>query len=143
MSTKYAQGFGSKVSYATDTGGTPGTYNPIGQTKDIKGPDSSVGVIKLTNNDSPNNCREKAPGIMEPGTIGWDLVYSDTVYATLFGILGDGNIYFWKETFTDGSTIVAPGFLSKAPIVTKTEDESNMVTCEVELTGKPVFTAGS
>jgi hypothetical protein len=80
---------------------------------------------------------------LEPGTIGWDLVYSDTVYATLYGLLGDGNIYSWKETFTDGSTMVGPGYLKKMPIVTKTEDEANMVTCEVQLTAKAAFTAGS
>lgn len=143
MSTKYSPGFGSKLYYATNTAGTPGTYNAIGQTKDINGPDSEVGDIKITNNDSPSNCRESAPGIMEPGSISWDLVYSDTVYATLMGIFGDGNIYFFKETFTDGSYIVAPGYLKKAPIKTKTEDEANMVNCEAKLTGKPVFTAGS
>ena len=141
--SKYTPGFGSKVEYATNTGGVAGTYNKIGQTRDIKGPDSEVGDIKVTNNDSPDNTKEYGPGMIEPGTIGWDLVFSDTVYNTLYGLFGDGNIYFWKETFTDGSTIVAPGFLKKAPITTKTEDEANVVVVEVRLTGKPVFTPGS
>lgn len=139
----YSVGYGSKIEFATDTNGTPGTYTKIGQTKDIKGPDSEVGDVKVTNNDSPDNTKEYGPGMIEPGVIGWDLVYEKTDFATLYALFGDGNKYFWRETFADGSTMVAPGYLKKLPIVTKTEDEANMVSVEVKLTGKPVFTAGS
>ena len=127
MASKYTSGFGSTVSVATNTAGTPGTYALIGQTKDVKGPDSEVGDVKVTNNDSPNNTKEEyGPGMIEPGTMGWELVFSNTIYTTLYGKFGDGNLYFWKETFPDGSTMVAPGFLKKAPITTKTEDEAMM-----------------
>jgi len=141
--TKYTVGYGSKVYYATNTAGTPGSYTVIGQTLDIKGPDSEVGDIKLTNNDSPYNTKEYAPGMVEPGTIGWEMVFDDTIHATLYALFGNQTLYFWKEVFTDGSTMVAPGYLKKLPITTKTEDEADMVSVEVKLTGLAVFTAGS
>ena len=141
--SKYVPGFGSSVWQAPSVSGAAGTYVKIGQTKDIKGPDSEVGDIKITNNDSPGNSREYAAGggLLEPGTIGWDMVFDAVMFTPVFTTLGDGNGYWWKEVFADGSTMVAPGYLKKAPIVTKTEDEADMVSVEVKLSGKPVFTS--
>jgi hypothetical protein len=141
--SQYTPGFGSKVFYAPSVSGAAGTYVEISQTRDIKGPDSDVGDIKVTNNSSPNNTREYGPGLIEPGTIGWEVVYKDTAYTTLMTMLGDGAIYWWKEVFTDGSTIVGPGYLKKAPLVSKTEDEAIVINVEVKLSGKAVWTDGS
>lgn len=141
--TNYTPGFGSSVYWATNTAGTAGSYTKLSNTKDIKGDDSEVGDIKVTNNDSPDNTKEYGPGMTEPGTIEWEMVYNKTAYNTLVGMKGDGNLYFWKEVFADGSTIVVPGFIKKIPLVTKTEDEANMMTVTVRCTGKSVFTPGS
>lgn len=141
--SKYAAGFNSKVWYATNTAGTAGTYTALAQTMDIKGPDSEVGDIKITNNDSPTNSKEYAPGLTEPGTMSWNLVYRDDAYATLLSMFGNLSTYFWKEVFSDGSTWVGIGYIKKAPLVTKTEDEANTVEVEIKLVTTPTFTAGS
>ena len=51
--------------------------------------------------------------MIEPGEQDFDVVYKKSVCATLYGMLGDGNIYFWKETYPDGSTWEYKGYIKK------------------------------
>jgi hypothetical protein len=141
----FTVGYGSKIYMATITmpAGTIGTYTAIAQTKDLKGPEPEVGDIKITNNDSPNNTKEYAPGMIEPGEMSFEMVYTKTQATTLFAAFGDGNTYSFKELYVDGSTTIFPGFIKKIGIETKTEDEANMAHITIKLTGKPVFTAGT
>jgi hypothetical protein len=143
--TAYTAGYKSSIWMAqcTFSGGvyTPGSYTKIGQTKDIKGPSPEVGEIKLTNNDSPNNTKESAPGMIEPGDISFELYYTPTGYTALYTAFGDGNMYSFKEIFADASGFTSLGYLKKLPVETKTEDEANMVNVEIKLTAKPMFTA--
>jgi hypothetical protein len=143
--TQYTQGFGSQIWMAPTTLSagvyTPGTYVKIGQTKDIKGPSIEAGEIKVTNNDSPNNSKEKRPGMADPGDMSWEIVYTPAGYTALYASVGDGNMYSFKEIFTDGSGFVGLGFLKKAPVETKTEDEANMVSVEVTLATRATYQA--
>jgi hypothetical protein len=143
--TQYTAGYKSIIEMAPTTvsGGvyTPGTYVKIGQSKDIKGPSPEVGEIKLTNNDSPLNTKESAPGMIEPGDISFQVIYTPTGFNTLYAAFGDGNIYSFREVFADGSGFTSLGYLKKTPVETKTEDEANVINVEVKLTSKAVFAA--
>lgn len=139
----YTVGYASKLYVALITGGTPGTYAAIAQTKDLTGPEPEVGKINITNNDSPNNTKETAPGMIAPGDMEFELVYSKAQAATLYGYFGDGNSYAWREVYPDGSKWEFNGFLSKFGSETKTEDEAIMNKVTITIQNKPVFTAGT
>lgn len=139
----YTVGYGSILSYATLTAGVAGSYTAIAQTVDLTGPDPEVGDINVTNNDSPANTKEHAPGMIEPGTMDFELIYKKAVTTTLYGMFGDGNVYGFKETYPDGSTWVFQGYLSKFGMETKTEDQAIKNKITIKLTNKPAFTAGT
>lgn len=139
MASLYTVGFGSAIYYSAD--GT--TYTKIAQSRDLKGPNPEVGDIKLTNNDSPNNTKEYAPGMIEPGEIDFELVYDKAQAATLYAMFGDGLIHFWREVYADGSKWEFKGYIKKFGTETKTEDEANTTTVTIKLTNKPVFTAAA
>ena len=54
---------------------------------------------------------------------------------------GDGTVYAWAEQFADGSGFTYTGFITKAPVETKTEDEANTMTFSLKLTSKAAFNA--
>jgi hypothetical protein len=141
----YTLGFGSFISYATITAGTPGTYTKITQTRDVNSPMSEVGDVKVTNNDSPNNCHEYAPGLIEPGDIEWDCVFTKTQFETVSAFLGNGIVYSFKETFPVDSaagtapTCTFPGYFKSIGVESKTEDEAVIAKFKVKLTGLPVW----
>ena len=137
VQSAYTAGYGSIIYFSPDNT----TWTKVGQSKDIKGPTPEVGDIKITNNDSPANTKESAPGMIEPGEISFEVIYTPAGFAALYGIFGNGIIYFWKEVFADHSGFVAQGYLKKLPVETKTEDEANHIAVTVKLTSKPVHSA--
>jgi hypothetical protein len=137
MPTSYVLGYNSHVYYSTN--GT--SYTKIGQSRDVQSPNPEVGEVNLTNNDSPNNTKEYAPGMIEPGELEFELVYKASATTTLYGLLGDGNIYHWAEKFADGSGFTCKGFIKSFGVETATEDEANITKVTIKLTEKPVFAA--
>lgn len=137
--SQFVKGFGSSIAYATITAGVVGTYTKVVQTVDVSSPMPEVGDIKVTNNDSPNNTHEYAPGIVEPGDVEYQCVYYKSGHETLLGFVGNGIIYSWQETFADGSTCTFPGYLKSAGVEGKTEDDALKGKLKVKLTGAPVW----
>jgi hypothetical protein len=143
MGTNYTLGYNGKFLMAPLSAGVPGTYVQVGQTKDLSGPEPEIGKVNVTNNDSPNNTKETAPGMINPGDQEIELIYRAGQANVLYATFGDGNFYGFKEIYADGSYWTFIGFLSKFGIETKTEDEANTNKFTVTLTTKPAFTVGA
>lgn len=132
-------GYGSTLAFSLL--GT--TYTDIAQTVDLTGPEPEVGEVGITNNDSPDNTKEYIPGMIEPGEIEFEVVYTKTQAAALYALFGDGNVYFWRETYPDGSKWEFKGFLNAFGTEAPTEDEAIRNTVGIKVTNKPTFTAGA
>lgn len=50
-----------------------GTYTTIAEVKDINGPETSVDVVDITNQDSPDNFEEIIPTLKRGGTTSFDV----------------------------------------------------------------------
>jgi hypothetical protein len=145
MASQYTVGFGSYISYATETVGlgtsssSTGSYTKIAQTIDLNSPMPEVGDIKITNNDSPNNTHEYAPGLIEPGTLEWEVVYVKSTFETIYAFLGNNSIYSFQETFSDGSVCTFSGYWKTLGVEGKTEDDALKGKMSIKLTSKPVW----
>lgn len=137
--SQFVKGFGSQISYATITAGVAGTYTKVAQTVDLDSPTPEVGDIKITNNDSPNNSHEYAPGLIEPGDMDFEVVYVKTMHETVLNMVGDGNIYSFQETFADSSTCTFTGYWKSAGVTGKTEDSALSGKLKIKLASKPVW----
>jgi len=131
--------YGSVIAYSE----TDSSYDPIAQSKDLAGPAPEVGDVNITNNDSPDNTKEYHPGMIEPGELEFQLVYKKDVCAELYGLLGDETVYYWQETWPDGSTWKFKGYIKSFGTEGETEDGMLENSCTIKLTNKPVFAAGS
>jgi hypothetical protein len=139
--TNYTLGYQSKLYSApyTTNGNAVGSYVAVAQTKDLSGPEPEVGKVNVTNNDSPANTKETAPGMIAPGDMEFEIVYTKAQANTLYITFGDQNIYAWREVYPDGAAWTFLGFLSKFGTETKTEDESITNKITITITSKPVF----
>jgi hypothetical protein len=66
-----------------------GTYTTIAEVKDITGPDTTVDVVDVTNQDSPDNFEEIIPTLKRGGTTSFDInfVPSDATHDSTTGLL--------------------------------------------------------
>ena len=55
-----------------------GTYTTIAEVKDISGPETSVDVVEVTNQDSPDNFEEIIPTLKRGGTTSFDVNFVPT-----------------------------------------------------------------
>jgi hypothetical protein len=140
MASDATVGYGSVLSTSATQGGT---YTDIAQTVDLTGPEPEVGEINITNNDSPDNTKEYLPGMIEPGEMSFEVIYSSAQAEDLYTMFGDGLVHWFKETYPDGGSWTFPGFLNAFGSEAPTEDEAIRNTVGIKLTGKPVFAAGS
>ena len=130
-------GYGSALSYSL--AGT--VFTEIAQTVDLAGPEPEVGDVNITNNDSPDNTKEYIPGMIEPGEQTFEVIYKKAVCAAVYALMGI--IYFWEETYPDGSKWAFKGYVKGFGTEAPTEDEAIRNTITIKLTTKPVFTAGA
>jgi hypothetical protein len=142
--SSFTQGYGSSISYAATTYSAgvysvSGSYTKIAQSMDLQSPEDEVGDIKITNNDSPNNSQEYRPGMLDPGEMDFELIYTPAEHLTLHTICGDGNVYAFKEIFADGSNFVWFGWVKKIGVETKTENEAVKSKVTIRTATKPVF----
>jgi hypothetical protein len=141
--TPAVKAFGSILYYAPIVSGAPGTWVEIAYTEDLKTPDIEVGDIKITNNQSPNNTHEYMPGLIEGGTVEYDIVYTSSVAGTLYGLLDAATTYAWQEVYPDGAAMVWFGYVKGFGIEGKTEDGDLKNKMKVKVCSKPTFTSGS
>lgn len=76
-----------------------GTYTTIAEVKDISGPETSVDVVEVTNQDSPDNFEEIIPTLKRGGTTSFDVnfVPSDATHDSTTGLLAFLNSRTKKE----------------------------------------------
>lgn len=137
MSTA-TKAFGSVIAVGDDDL----AYVDVAQSVDLSGPSPEVGDINITNNDSPDNCKEYKPGMIEPGELEFELIYTKAQCATLYGKFGDDTVYFWRETYPDGSTWKFQGYIKSFGTEGETEDGALTNSVTIKLTTKPAFVAG-
>ncbi len=133
-----SKGYGSTLGHSVD--GV--AYTAVAQTVDLSGPEPEVGEVNITNNDSPDNTKEYLPGMIEPDELEFEVIYKKTQAATLYGLFGNGIVYFWQITYPDNSNWKFKGFLNAFGTEAPTEDEAIRNTVGIKLTSKPTFTAG-
>jgi predicted secreted protein len=83
-----------------------GTYTTIAEVKDISGPETSVDVVEVTNQDSPDNFEEIIPTLKRGGTTSFDVnfVPTDATHDSTTGLLS----YLNARSLQDWQ-IVLPG----------------------------------
>lgn len=136
MSSKATKAYASIIAYSTDDV----TYVDIVQTIDLAGPSPEQGDIKTTNNSSPSNTHEYMPGLIEPGELDFDIVYTKTQANTLYGLFPGNPVYFWRETYPDGSKWQFKAYVKGFGTEGETEDGKLTNTMKLKLTTKPTFT---
>lgn len=138
MGTDATLGFGSQLYFkaSADT-----NFVKIAQTIDLAGPEPEIGDVKVTNNDSPDNTHEYVPGMIEPGTQDYEIVYTKAQCASLYDTFGDGVIYDFAEKYPDGAGWTFKGYLKKFGTESKTEDDAMKNSITIKLCSKPVFSS--
>lgn len=118
-----------------------GSYAPIAQAKDLKGPGIGVSEVEITNNDSPSNAREFMPGMVDPGKLSGKLIFKNATLATFAGLIG--GTYYWKAVYPNGFTWGGnPGFITKLDPGGGTPDAIE-IDFEIKLTGPVTYAAAS
>jgi len=138
MSSDATLGFGSQI-YKKN--GSDADFVKIAQSKDLNSPESEIAKVKITNNDSPNNSQEYVPGLIDPGSLEFEWIYTKAQQAILYADWAARVAISWKEVFPDGSGWTFTGFLTKISNETKTEDEAIMGKVSITLTTAAVFAA--
>ena len=83
-----------------------GTYTTIAEVKDISGPDTTVDIVDVTNQDSPDNFEEIIPTLKRGGTTSFDVnfVPTDPTHDSTTGLL-----YYLNNRSQEDWQIIIPG----------------------------------
>lgn len=89
-------------------------YVAIPLQRDVTGPSLAADVIDITTKDSANRVRERIGGLVDPGTVSFDILYdpNDTTHALLKTDLKARTVSNWKVEF--GGTadfVIFPAFV--------------------------------
>ena len=125
------------------------TFVQVAEVFDIKGPEELVGVVKLTNLNSPNATLEKAPGMIDPGKITLSLTFTKAQINKLVSYRRVTKL--WQITLpllsgeSNASKWQGSAFITKRGMTVPDADGNERVSCDVELecTGQWSFTQGS
>lgn len=134
MSTTANIGYGSTLKYGSTA---------VAQVVDITGPAIKVDAVDVSNQGSPqvgsnkSAWREKIPGLSDPGSITFNLVYIKAAVTALFGLIAATQT--WNLTFPDGAIWSCSGFITELKDGTPLDDRMT-VDVTIELTGTPTFT---
>ena len=118
--------------------GTSSTAVTVGQCKDFTFDGNTVGDIDITNTNSDDNYTEYTPGIIEGGTVSFDMVYTKVEWLeleTMFQAKGTG---VFTLTFTDSADLTFSGYLQSRSLAAPYLDAlAGSVT--VKVSGKPTY----
>lgn len=83
-----------------------GTYTTIAEVKDINGPETSVDVVDVTNQDSPDNFEEIIPTLKRGGTTSFDVNFlpADPTQDSTSGLL-----FYLNSRSLEAWQIILPG----------------------------------
>lgn len=121
--------------------GTTIKYNAvlIAGVKDNEGPDVKIDSVEDTPLAVSDFARTKRAGLIDAGQLKLSCYSDKAQMATIYGIARTTGT--WLVTYPDNSTWSCSGFWTemgnKTPV-----DDMIMYDLTIELTGKPVFTAG-
>lgn len=96
-----------------------GTYTTIAEVKDINGPEASVDVVDVTNQDSPDNFEEIIPTLKRGGSVTFDVnfVPDDATHDSTTGLLSYLNarsLESWQIILPDtGLSVQFAGYVVK------------------------------
>lgn len=87
---------------------------PVAEVKDINGPEMTVDVVDVTNQDSPDNFEEIIPTLKHGGTSSFDVnfVPTDASQTDLLGFLNDRSIHDFTIA-VGASTVAFSGYVVK------------------------------
>ncbi len=147
--------YGTKLFRSSFAAANPAGVDPVGvgyvlvaEVISINGVPMNPSVTKLTNLTSPGKAHEKVPGITDAGQITLRLNNYPLLYSTLTAIMPDDadaapgwGRYQWVVQFPNGGQWYATAFLQGSPFEVP-EDDRITVEVTLEISGRPVFTAG-
>jgi predicted secreted protein len=93
-----------------------GTYTTIAEVKDINGPETSVDVVDVTNQDSPDNFEEILPTLKRGGTTSFDInfVPTETTHEDLLAFLNARSNEDWQIIIPGtGKSVQFAGYVVK------------------------------
>lgn len=133
---------GTDGSNYTDFAGVTVALTPANATR---------GAAKTTTLDATGMANTYIPSWRESGEVGLKMQFGKSVYNTLIGHFQSNTVRYYKVTFppestdTNGSTLVAQGFLQSLSVDEMTVDGDTVihVTGAVKLSGALTFTQGS
>jgi len=129
--------------------GDGSTFVQVAEVKDIRGPEETTGVVKLTNLNSPNATLEKAAGMIDPGKVTFTLTATKAQVNKLVGYRRVTKLWqvVWPlvGTETTPSKWQGSAFITKRGQMVPDAENNEAVTCDCELecTGQWTFTQGS
>ena len=74
-------GFGTR--FERGDGGTPETFDLIGEATDISGPEQERDTIEVTSHQSPNGFREWVGGLSDGGEVSFEVRYDPALHNVL------------------------------------------------------------
>ncbi len=119
--------------------------DPIAEVTDFTGPGLSVNPVKITHLLSPNAAQEYLPGLIEGGTLQFNLNYTADQQSELYFMLRQRR--YWQITFPDAeveadrSKWVLRAFIQDLGNEYPEDNKINQ-SCTLKLTGIPNFLAG-
>ncbi len=134
-------GYGADFMLSTDGGST---YLTVGHCIDVSAPDIKTGAADASYVQMPAPWHQKVAKLADGGQASFKLIWNPTSYGTLLAQIRI--MRYWKLVFPDlgstASTLVFQGFLASFGSPVPLEDLI-VVDATVEVTGQPVFVAGT
>ena len=132
MASTGSIGYGLTIGYSAD--GV--AYTNVAQVADSNvSRTGDKGLI--TNNDSPSARKEKMPGLVDPGSVTFNIIYKKSAMTALMALLRLTR--YWKVTCQDNCTFVDQGFITELKQGRPVEDKETL-DVTVEYTGKETWT---
>jgi len=126
-----------------DTGS--GTFTPVAEVKDIKGPEQVLASVDATNQDSANNYKEWVATLIDGGAVTFpiQLIPGNSSHVRLLTLLQDRLTVAWQIILAStGYKITFSGFVDKYGT---NEPVANILTADISIkvTGPVAVVAGS
>lgn len=121
MATKYIA-YGTILQVDHDSNGS---FTAIGQLADLNGPQGDVDAVDVTTHDSPSARREFKPGLVDEGTVDFELVWdpADSTHQILSTLRGARTVCPWRIVWVNGTTTSFSGFVTTMSPVAPVDDK--------------------
>ena len=130
-------GYNSKLFYGNT--GTTGTNitNEVTPMNMMPMPGISVDDVEVTNYQSPSSYKEFLAGLKDGGELEFEVQYAETIYNTIFGLIGVVKAY--RIVMPDGTYFHSEAYINNVGGSNPKGDMSTF-TFKVKLTGVPTLT---